>query len=97
MLVAIGFVLVSPRWPLRYSAWGSSYNGGMLANGGTFGAGASGKKTTTGTLSATVANNFISATYGLWALGYNDAGLVFLGAGVFFVVKSGPVIFAATA
>ncbi len=25
----------------------------------------------------------LSARYGLWALGYNDAGLVFLGAGVF--------------
>lgn len=30
MLVAIGFVPGIARWPLRYSAWGSSYNWRML-------------------------------------------------------------------
>ncbi len=92
MLVAIGFVPGIARWPLRYSAWGRHTTGVCRpADGGSLARSASGRSDNPGLYLPTVANNFISAM-ACGALGYNDAGLVFLGAGVFSWLSLEPVI-----
>ncbi len=93
MLVAIGFVpwlrpvslglfSVGVVVQLSYSAWQSA---------GLWRGKHPEEATTPGLYLPTVANNFISAmTCG--ALGFNDAGLVFLGAGIFSWLSLEPVI-----
>ena len=93
MLVAIGFVpwyrpvslvlfAVGVVVQLAYSAWQSA---------GLWRGNHPQEATTPGLYLPTVANNFISAM-ACGALGYNDAGLVFLGAGVFSWLSLEPVI-----
>lgn len=67
---------------LSYSAWQSA---------GLWRGKHPGEATTPGLYLPTVANNFISAM-ACGALGFNDAGLVFLGAGVFSWLSLEPVI-----
>ena len=93
MLVAIGFVpwyrpvslvlfAVGVVVQLTYSAWQSA---------GLWRGNHPQEATTPGLYLPTVANNFISAM-ACGALGFNDAGLVFLGAGVFSWLSLEPVI-----
>ncbi|KAG6337303.1 hypothetical protein ID866_1810 [Astraeus odoratus] len=93
MLVAIGFVPwfrpvslalfgVGVVLQLAYSAWQSA---------GLWRGRHPQEATTPGLYLPTVANNFISAM-ACGALGFNDAGLVFLGAGVFSWLSLEPVI-----
>ena len=93
MLVAIGFVPwyrpisvvlfgVGVVIQLSYSAWQSA---------GLWRGKHPQEATTPGLYLPTVANNFISAM-ACGALGFNDAGLVFLGAGVFSWLSLEPVI-----
>ena len=93
MLVAIGFVPwyrpisvvlfgVGVVIQLSYSAWQSA---------GLWRGKHPEEATTPGLYLPTVANNFISAM-ACGALGFNDAGLVFLGAGVFSWLSLEPVI-----
>ncbi|MCI1033937.1 dicarboxylate transporter/tellurite-resistance protein TehA [Raoultella terrigena] len=93
MLVSIGFVpwcrplslglfIIGVALQLAYSAWQSAglWRGNHPSDA-----------TTPGLYLPTVANNFISAmTCG--ALGFSDAGLVFLGAGIFSWLSLEPVI-----
>jgi tellurite resistance protein len=93
MLVAIGFVPwfrplslllfgIGVVLQLSYSAWQSAglWRGKHPSDA-----------TTPGLYLPTVANNFISAM-ACGALGFNDAGLVFLGAGIFSWLSLEPVI-----
>lgn len=93
LLVAIGFVpwfrplslvlfSLGVALQLAYSAWHSAglWRGRHPA-----------EATTPGLYLPTVANNFISAM-ACGALGFNDAGLVFLGAGIFSWLSLEPVI-----
>lgn len=93
MLVSIGFVpwlrslslvlfSLGVVLQLSYSAWQSA---------GLWRGQHPGEATTPGLYLPTVANNFISAM-ACGALGFNDAGLVFLGAGVFSWLSLEPVI-----
>lgn len=93
MLVAIGFVpwlrpvslvlfSVGVVIQLAYAAWQSA---------GLWRGNHPQEATTPGLYLPTVANNFISAM-ACGALGFNDAGLVFLGAGVFSWLSLEPVI-----
>lgn len=93
MLVAIGFVpwyrplavalfSVGVVIQLAYAAWQTA---------GLWRGAHPEEATTPGLYLPTVANNFISAM-ACGALGYNDAGLVFLGAGVFSWLSLEPVI-----
>lgn len=93
MLVSIGFVpwyrplslalfTLGVVLQLSYSAWQSA---------GLWRGKHPGEATTPGLYLPTVANNFISAM-ACGALGFNDAGLVFLGAGVFSWLSLEPVI-----
>ena len=93
MLVAIGFVPwcravslalfgIGVVVQLAYSAWQSA---------GLWRGKHPQEATTPGLYLPTVANNFISAM-ACGALGFNDAGLVFLGAGVFSWLSLEPVI-----
>ena len=93
MLVAIGFVpwyrpvslvlfAVGVVVQLAYAAWQSA---------GLWRGNHPQEATTPGLYLPTVANNFISAM-ACGALGFNDAGLVFLGAGVFSWLSLEPVI-----
>lgn len=93
MLVSIGFVPwlsslslvlfgIGVVLQLSYSAWQSA---------GLWRGQHPGEATTPGLYLPTVANNFISAM-ACGALGFNDAGLVFLGAGVFSWLSLEPVI-----
>lgn len=93
MLVAIGFVpwlrpvslglfSVGVVVQLSYSAWQSA---------GLWRGKHPEEATTPGLYLPTVANNFISAM-ACGALGFNDAGLVFLGAGIFSWLSLEPVI-----
>ena len=93
MLVAIGFVPwcrpisvvlfgVGVVTQLSYSAWQSA---------GLWRGNHPQEATTPGLYLPTVANNFISAM-ACGALGFNDAGFVFLGAGVFSWLSLEPVI-----
>ncbi|EJM4802065.1 dicarboxylate transporter/tellurite-resistance protein TehA, partial [Salmonella enterica subsp. enterica serovar Brandenburg] len=93
MLVAIGFVpwyrplavalfSVGAVIQLAYAAWQTA---------GLWRGAHPEEATTPGLYLPTVANNFISAM-ACGALGYNDAGLVFLGAGVFSWLSLEPVI-----
>ncbi len=94
MLVAIGFVPWYRPLAVALFSVGVVIQTGVcrLADGGTLARSASGRKRTTpGLYLPTVANNFISAM-ACGALGYNDAGLVFLGAGVFSWLSLEPVI-----
>ncbi|MCS4271773.1 MULTISPECIES: dicarboxylate transporter/tellurite-resistance protein TehA [Raoultella] len=93
MLVSIGFVpwcrplslglfIIGVALQLAYSAWQSAglWRGNHPSDA-----------TTPGLYLPTVANNFISAM-ACGALGFNDAGLVFLGAGIFSWLSLEPVI-----
>lgn len=93
MLVSIGFVpwcrplslglfIIGVALQLAYSAWQSAglWRGRHPSDA-----------TTPGLYLPTVANNFISAM-ACGALGFNDAGLVFLGAGIFSWLSLEPVI-----
>ncbi|MCF6689120.1 dicarboxylate transporter/tellurite-resistance protein TehA [Raoultella terrigena] len=93
MLVSIGFVpwcrplslglfIIGVALQLAYSAWQSA---GLWRGSHPRDA------TTPGLYLPTVANNFISAM-ACGALGFNDAGLVFLGAGIFSWLSLEPVI-----
>lgn len=93
MLVSIGFVpwlrslslvlfSLGVVLQLAYSAWQSA---------GLWRGQHPGEATTPGLYLPTVANNFISAM-ACGALGFNDAGLVFLGAGIFSWLSLEPVI-----
>ena len=93
MLVAIGFVpwlrplslvlfAIGVVLQLSYSAWQSA---------GLWRGKHPSEATTPGLYLPTVANNFISAM-ACGALGFNDAGLVFLGAGIFSWLSLEPVI-----
>lgn len=93
MLVAIGFVpwfhplavglfIIGVVIQLLYAAWQTA---------GLWRGSHPEEATTPGLYLPTVANNFISAM-ACGALGYNDAGLVFLGAGVFSWLSLEPVI-----
>ncbi|WP_436859433.1 dicarboxylate transporter/tellurite-resistance protein TehA [Citrobacter tructae] len=93
MLVAIGFVpwfhslavglfIIGVVIQLVYAAWQTA---------GLWRGSHPEEATTPGLYLPTVANNFISAM-ACGALGYNDAGLVFLGAGVFSWLSLEPVI-----
>lgn len=93
MLVSIGFVpwlrslslalfSLGVVLQLAYSAWQSA---------GLWRGQHHGEATTPGLYLPTVANNFISAM-ACGALGFNDAGLVFLGAGIFSWLSLEPVI-----
>ncbi|WP_434658998.1 dicarboxylate transporter/tellurite-resistance protein TehA [Klebsiella sp. MISC125] len=93
MLVSIGFVpwlrslslvlfSLGVVLQLSYSAWQSA---------GLWRGQHPGEATTPGLYLPTVANNFISAM-ACGALGFNDAGLVFLGAGIFSWLSLEPVI-----
>ncbi|WP_434641416.1 dicarboxylate transporter/tellurite-resistance protein TehA [Klebsiella sp. I138] len=93
MLVAIGFVpwfrplslllfSLGVVLQLTYSAWQSA---------GLWRGKHPGEATTPGLYLPTVANNFISAM-ACGALGFSDAGLVFLGAGIFSWLSLEPVI-----
>ncbi len=81
MLVAIGFVPWFRPLAVCLFSFGVVRSVGLcrLAAGGRC---APEEATTPGLYLPTVANNFISAM-ACGALGYTDAGLVFLGAGVF--------------
>ncbi|WP_045855195.1 dicarboxylate transporter/tellurite-resistance protein TehA [Raoultella terrigena] len=93
MLISIGFVpwcrplslglfIIGVALQLAYSAWQSAglWRGNHPSDA-----------TTPGLYLPTVANNFISAM-ACGALGFNDAGLVFLGAGIFSWLSLEPVI-----
>lgn len=93
MLVAIGFIpwlrplslvlfSIGVVLQLSYAAWQSA---------GLWRGKHPGDATTPGLYLPTVANNFISAM-ACGALGFNDAGLVFLGAGIFSWLSLEPVI-----
>ncbi|HCJ6655535.1 TPA: dicarboxylate transporter/tellurite-resistance protein TehA, partial [Klebsiella oxytoca] len=93
MLVAVGFVpwlrplslvlfAIGVVLQLSYSAWQSA---------GLWRGKHPSEATTPGLYLPTVANNFISAM-ACGALGFNDAGLVFLGAGIFSWLSLEPVI-----
>ena len=80
--LSLGLFIIGVALQLAYSAWQSA---GLWRGSHPRDA------TTPGLYLPTVANNFISAM-ACGALGFNDAGLVFLGAGIFSWLSLEPVI-----
>ncbi|VTN08673.1 Tellurite resistance protein tehA [Raoultella terrigena] len=80
--LSLGLFIIGVALQLAYSAWQSAglWRGNHPSDA-----------TTPGLYLPTVANNFISAM-ACGALGFNDAGLVFLGAGIFSWLSLEPVI-----